>query len=309
MNNCIYCKSKNIVRNGLRKRRVRTKQSFLCRNCNRQFIEPDGFERMRFDSKIITRAVHQHSDGFSLSKIQNHLNQHDYVKVSRESIRKWVKKFSFFLGKIHLKYIPKIKGNVHTDEKIIHVKNKLMYDVNSIDSKTKYIYAHSFVEKRTKKNIRKHFKQIKETCYSQIKEKYLKEKQKSRKKKKLIKFVSDGFENYKDGAKHYFNRTAKIIAGVPIACKKYGLEHNNNYIEKYNQDIKDQIKCKRHFKNYHGAEDFLNLRHVVKNFVNPHQSLKGKTPAEKAKIDLKLDRNRLMSLIKNEAKNRHHSLR
>ena len=127
---------------------------------------------------------------------------------------------------------------------------------------------------------------------------------KKKKKRKLAIFVSDGFENYKDGAKHYFNRTAKIVFGVPIACKKYKLNHNNNPIEKYNQDIKDQIKTKRHFGSFEGAKEFLDLRHIIKNFVNPHQSLKGKTPAEETEIKLNLGRDKLKNLIKYKAESK-----
>ena len=215
----------------------------------------------------------------------------------------------FFLGQIHLEFVPNIKGRVHTDEKVIHVKKKLMYDINSIDSKTKYILAHSFLEKRTEENCRKHFLQIRKTNGKQIHEMYLKEKYKPKKKRKLAVFVSDGFHNYENGAIHYFYRAAHIVAGVSIACKKYGLKHNNNPIEKYNQDIGDQIKTKRGFGSFSGAEEFLNLRHVVKNFVNPHMSLNGRTPAEAAGIDLMLGRQRLLNLICMMSKEIHHSLR
>lgn len=179
-----------------------------------------------------------------------------------------------------------------------------MYDLNSIDSKTKYVLAHLSVEERTQEQCRALFKQIKDTCYRQIFERYKTEEHKPRKKRNLITFVSDGFENYKDGAQHYFNRIAKIVFGVPIACKKYKLKHNNNPIEKYNQDIKDQIKTKRHFGSFEGAKEFLDLRHIIKNFVNPHQSLKGKTPAEAAEIRLSLRRDRLRTLIKYKAKSK-----
>ena len=86
-----------MVKNGTRKRKVRIKKSFLCKSCNRQFVEPDGFERMRHDQKIITRAVHQHIDGFSLFKTQYHLWQHDGIKVTRRTISQWTKKYSLFL--------------------------------------------------------------------------------------------------------------------------------------------------------------------------------------------------------------------
>ena len=95
---CIFCKSKDVVKNGVRQRKVRVKQSYLCQSCKRQFVEPDGFERMRFPKEVIVRAVHQHEDGFSLSKVQNHLWQHDGIKVTRWTISQWKKKYSLFFG-------------------------------------------------------------------------------------------------------------------------------------------------------------------------------------------------------------------
>jgi len=38
------------------------------------------------------------------------------------------------------------------------------------------------------------------------------------------------------------------------------------------------------------------------NFIRPHQSLDGKTPAEMANIDLRLGKNRWLSLIKKALK-------
>jgi len=94
---CIFCKSEHVVKNGKRKRNVATKQSYLCVKCKKQFVEPDGFERMRHKSTIIVRAIHQHIDGLSLSKVQNHLWQHDGIKVTKRTISKWTKKYSVFL--------------------------------------------------------------------------------------------------------------------------------------------------------------------------------------------------------------------
>jgi len=47
----------------------------------------------------------------------------------------------------------------------------------------------------------------------------------------------------------------------------------------------------------------MNLRHIIHNFINSHQELKNKTPAEKAGIKLKLGRTKLLGLIKYIAKN------
>ena len=94
---CIFCKSFSVVKNGLRKRKVRSKQSFLCLSCDKQFVEPDGFERMRHNPNDIVRAVSLRNDGLSLLRTQDHIWQHDGVKVTRRTISKWTKKYSIFL--------------------------------------------------------------------------------------------------------------------------------------------------------------------------------------------------------------------
>lgn len=174
--------------------------------------------------------------------------------------------------------------------------------MNAIDSKTKYVLAHLFVEKRSIAKCVEFLRQIKITCYGQILTRYEQEKGKPKKKRKLIVFVCDKFENYKNAFNKLFCFVAKLRFGVPIKAKRNGLKHNNNHIERYNQDIKDRIKTMRCFFSYRRAGYFLNLKHIIHNFVNPHMRLKGKTPAEAAEIDLKLGRRKLYNLIKLMAK-------
>lgn len=177
--------------------------------------------------------------------------------------------------------------------------------MNVIDHKTKYTTAHLFVEKRTLERCKELLKQIKDTCYDQILEVYRKERHKKIKTRKLITFVFDGFENYRNAFNKLFYNVARLQFGVPIKCKKYGLEHNNNWIERYNGKIKDRIKVMRGgFGSFEGAEAFMNLKDITYNFVNPHQQLKGKTPAEAADIKLKLGRTKLLNLIRYWAKQR-----
>ena len=177
--------------------------------------------------------------------------------------------------------------------------------MNAIDNVTKFILAHLFVDKRTKKNCYEFLKQIKDNCYQQILARYLQEKEKKVKDRDLVKFVCDKFANYKSAFNKLFGRVADLDFGVPIACKKYGLEHNNNPIERYNGKLKDRVKIIRGgFENFEGARSFMDLQRVLHNFVNPHQELQGKTPAEMTRINLLLKRNKLLNLIKFLAKSR-----
>jgi transposase-like protein len=158
-----------------------------------------------------------------------------------------------------------------------------------------------FVEKRTPKKCIEFLRQIKNNCYTQIIERH-------RQGKDII-FVSDKFGCYKIAFKKLFLYVAKLRFGIPIKLKIRGLKHNNNPIERYNQDIEDRIKIMRNFGSFSRAEYFLDLKKIIHNFINPHMQLKGLTPAEKADVDLKLGQNKLLELIKRQAQKKHHSLR
>ncbi len=180
----------------------------------------------------------------------------------------------------------------------MQIKKEFGYDLNAIDSRTKFILAHLFIDKRTKKKCYEFLKQIKDNCGNQILTKYYIQKYCKGDEDNRINFVCDKFANYKSAFNKLFYRIANLSFGVPIACKKYNLEHNNNPIERYNGKINDRIKNIRSgFGSFDGARYFMDLRRIINNFVNPHQELKDKTPAEMAEIFLPLRRNRLLSLI------------
>lgn len=178
------------------------------------------------------------------------------------------------------------------------VSAKDCYDLNAIDSKTKFVLAHSFVDKRTKEECIKFLKQIKDNCYEQILDIFEKEKHKKVEDRKLIEFTSDKFANYRTAFMKLFYRVCKLNFGISIAYQKHGVKHNNNPVERYNGKTKDRIKSIRSgFKSFKCAQAFMDLRRTIHNFVNPHQEIGGKTPAEIAEIFLPLKRNKLLNLI------------
>ena len=73
---------------------------------------------------------------------------------------------------------PKILGRIHLDEKFVKVRTVDHYDLNAIDSESKYVLAHSLVAHRTKKEVISFMRQIKTSCYDQIRERYEAEKHK-----------------------------------------------------------------------------------------------------------------------------------
>jgi hypothetical protein len=166
-----------------------------------------------------------------------------------------------------------------------------------VDSRTKYNLGTRFVEHKTLEEFDDFFKCLKKSIGGQIHAIFAEEKDKPPRERKLVTFVSDKLGQYKRAFNRYFYRIARLVHGVPIACRQYGLKFNNNPIERHNQDIKQRYKVMRHFKSFASAEAFLKLRRVIYNFVRTHQTIK-RTPAEAAEIELGLARNRLLDLIR-----------
>lgn len=97
---CVFCgKSSNIVKAGFRFNNTGKKQRYLCNNCRRLFVPDDGFRKMKTSKELVVKAIHQYNDGLSLSKVKNHLYQHESTSRSRVAILSWVKKYSAILKK------------------------------------------------------------------------------------------------------------------------------------------------------------------------------------------------------------------
>ena len=150
---------------------------------------------------------------------------------------------------------------------------------------------------RTLQEFDEFFKELKKRVGRQIHEVFALEEHKPPKKRKLVTFVTDELGQYRRVFNRYFYRIARLVFGVPIACRQYGLRFNNNPVERHNEDIKQRYKVMRHFKSFASAEAFLDLRRVIYNSVRTHQGIE-RIPAEAAGIDLGLGRNRLLDLIR-----------
>ena len=193
--------------------------------------------------------------------------------------------------------VPKIKGRIHYDEKYVWVKDHWEFDLGAIDNKTKFVLSEDLVLKRTIVACTAFLRIIKTWCYSQILECYVRERHKPKEKRLLITFVSDKFANYRNAFNKLFYRVATLKFGVPIACKRYGLAHNNNPIERHNKETGRCAATHETFQTHQGASSTLILSRFVYNYVTPHNSLAGRTPAEVAGLDLPLGKNRLLGLI------------
>lgn len=77
---------------------------------------------------------------------------------------------------------------------------------------------------------------------------------------------------------------------------------NNNIVERLHGTIREREKVMRDMKSDETAEELMNGLRTYYNFIRPHMSLEGRTPAEASGLDLKLGENKWLSLIKKAGK-------
>lgn len=73
---------------------------------------------------------------------------------------------------------------------------------------------------------------------------------------------------------------------------------NNNIGERLNGTVREREKVMRGMKGDETAEELMEGFRTYYNFIRPHMSLDGQTPAEKAEIDLNLEGNKWLDLIR-----------
>lgn len=291
---CPRCGSERVKKAGKLRNKWTVKQGYRCKDCNRYFVERYGFEHKHYPKHIICAALHLFAEGLSLAKVRDFLWQHSGFKPADSTILDWVKCYSGRLSKFERMLEPEVKGRIHVDEVVVKVRGRRCYVLHAVDSKTRYCFEGTLERHRNTEAYEDFFKRLKRRVGRQIRGVFEREREKPPKQRKLVTFVSDKLGAIKRAFNRHLYRIAKLIHGVPIACKRFGLRFNNNPVERRNQDVKQRTKVMRCFKNFSSARAFLRLCTVVYNFVRHGTK---ETPAHRAGVWPGLGRNRLADMI------------
>lgn len=279
---CRFCKSSRIIKWSKRRNLFTIKQRWLCKNCKRTFTPDDGFLWRHYNPLIIVGALALYIMGLSENNVVDYFWQQLAIKFSTSSLFRWKLEYSKRIKGFVDKFVPEIKGAVHTDEVIVKVNRKKGWRWGCIDRVTKFKISGRLTRWRSYEDgTRPLFKKLKYHTRGHI-----------------PKIISDKLGHYKKAFnKYFYNTETKLVHGVPIAYKKHGLKYNNNPAERDNQRVKQRYKTMKGFKSYIAADATLDLLDIHHNFIKPSMALGRDYPAEHASIHLPLDRNRLLSLI------------
>jgi len=282
---CSNCKSEHIKKDGKRKTENRGLiQRYKCLECNKRFIQDDGFFRMRNNPLKITQSVDLYFRGASTRGVQGHLAMFFPHNASNVSVYAWVVKYSKMISKFTNKLKLRVGEEAQTDEIEYHRrkshKAKLgtekNFFIDSVDPDTKFMLSAEYMKTRSSRDIKAVMIRIKERTGTQIKV-----------------MTTDGWNAY--------GRTIKKVFGYDNKIGKFNVLHNrvvvsneqgnfNHPIERLHNNARARTKVMRGF---HGSISSANAImkgfEIYYNFINKHQAIDC-CPYELA-TDLKLTQN------------------
>ena len=275
--NCQYCGTSDIVKDGIRHNKHGDLQVYLCRRCGKHFTLNLGFEGMRATPQIITSAMQLYFTGESFRNVQKFLKLQG-VKVSHVAVFEWIKKYTALMGQYLAQIKPNVSDTWRADELYVKINGDMKYLFAMMDDETRFWIAQEVAESKDKHDVRKLLQMSKQLMG-----------------KKPMTFITDGLPAYHDAYKKEFF-TLKGPRTEHVRHITLRGDHNNNKMERMNGEVRDREKVLRGLKKDDSV--MLSGYQLYHNYVRPHEGLDGKTPAEACGIKVEGE-NKWMTIIQN----------
>ncbi len=273
---CPYCNSEETI--GWGKRTDKGKQRHMCKGCKRTFIEEKDFERYKGNGKITTVVLDLYFKGISLRQISDHLKQFYDLSLNASNILRRIQKYSKVIDNYVKTLKPELKDIWHHDEMKIQAGGKWKWLWNIMDENTKFLITTQVSTRADIKQTRKFFASAKEQA-----------------QKEPEFLVTDGRHSYTNSIKKEMPETNHVRL-TSITDKR--TNNNNNNIERLNGTVRDRFQNMRGLQNIETAEIMTSGFRNYYNFIKPHLSIGGITPALKSGIGVEMEGNRWMKLLK-----------
>ncbi len=262
---CPHCKKIDSVNAGLRKNKSGFVQKHLCKNCGKYFVQRNGFEKMKTKPEIIICALDLRAKGMSLGKIKDHLYLTYKIKVSTSNILYWQTKFGKMINNFTKSFQLSHSFHAHADEIFLKTKGQkqlnFTYYWDIIDYETKFLFAEHVSLERNETEGREFMKKAKSNL------------------KELPKVIhTDNSYDYLTAIKKVFGWRKVLHLHYPAWKHKF----KNNPIERYHNTLREGYKVMRKLGNFESAKRYLAFFRNYYNFLRPHKTLGGLTPAQKA---------------------------
>jgi putative transposase len=253
---CKYCGSKRVIKYG----HYRNIQRFFCKDCKRKFADNDALPNMQTPIDQVGAAVAMFYEGQSLNSITRLLNQIYNAYPSDSTVYRWIDRFTRQALRETETHRIDVGDLWIADETVIKIGGKNVWFWDIIDAKTRYLLASHISRTRTAKDAQK-----------------LVELASARAGTIPKAICTDKLRSYLEGIESAFGMETSHRQGGP-----FNVESNTNLIERFHGTLKDRTKVMRGLKDLKTARIIMSGWLFYYNYLRPHESLDGKTPAEVA---------------------------
>ena len=246
-------------------------QRYTCRGCKRTFVDNNAPAGMRFSAKVIATALNLFYEGTSLEAIRRHIRLEHGDYPGHATVYEWIVKYSKKavgqMGSCQVNAGPLWAAD-ETVLKVAGGKTKTgsdntiwFWDV--IDEDSRFLLASHMSQTRTIRDAETLFRRAGRVAM---------------KPPKFI--VTDKLAAYIDGIERVFGADTTHVQSRGMASSTH-----NNVIERFHGTLKDRTKVMRGLHSKESARLVTDGWLIHYNFFRPHQSLKGRTPAEVAGVE------------------------
>ena len=257
---CKHCGGHNVIRYGTHN----GQQRFWCKDCKRKFADNDALPEMQTPVEQIGSAIGMFYEGQSLNSITRLQTQIYGSYPSDSTIYRWVSRFTKRAVKDLKEYKPDVGSVWVADETVLKLDNNTkIWFWDMIDTKTRFLIATHISRTRTTKDAQ----QLMKKAYDRT--------------GKIPRIIyTDKLFAYLDGIELTFGADTKHKQGSP-----FDVGNNTNLIERFHGTLKDRTKIMRGLKNVDTAKLFTQGWLLYYNYLRPHSSLNGSTPARVAGVN------------------------
>ena len=275
---CVFCHSKNIKRDGMRKNKHGLKQKYKCKDCGHWFVT-DRIKGYSANKQVIALTIDLYFKGMSYRGITDVLNQHYGLHLYHTTVMRWIHRFMDKMNKYTEKLTPQLGETWHCDEQMVKAKGEWYWNYNILDRESRFLITNNMTKGRELGETKQVFKKAHKT-YGQLPEEIL----------------TDGLRAYPQAIKQTLGRTVSHYKNVGIAHKR-----NNNRIERYHNTWRGREKTMRGLEDKEHTDKLLTNFRTYYNYIRGHRGINGHTPAEFVGIDLQLGRNKMLDLLERSA--------
>ena len=257
---CKYCGSEGVVKYGT----YNGVQRYWCKVCQRKFKDDDTTFHMKVSPEFISSALELYYTGSSIDDICQHFRNTKGYHPSKSVVFNWIDKYIDMAVDHFRQYKPEVGDVWACDETVLRLdKKKKLWFWDIIDTQTRYLIASVVSNTRTTKDAQKLMEKAKRITGIAPK-----------------KIITDKLYAYWDGIELVFGADTEHIQSSPFAKGD-----STSKIERWHSTLKERTKVMKAFKNIDTLIQFTDGFQVYYNYLKPHHSLKGKTPAEVANVD------------------------